>query len=546
MEVSDIFWSFMQERKGIMVATSAMALVAPAIDFVLLPRLYVQLINAVASGTQPMIDRYIGHMLSAMALLQGVHVARSLLVTHLLPAFDAHLKLIVLRHIFSRDVSCDVLTSGDIVYLLSTMSELSRTWVEWWNNQILPHTALLLCAFTVFLRIDVGLATTFMVFLVTMSLAVVGTHRSAMSVSDHTQSMSVLHKHLEDLIHNVHAIQSADAIDMEMDQLQATLIPNAYREYHRAFSKAQQLQTIMIPVGVVFMLVFLKQIIQLRRSGRIPHSEFVSVFFIIATLINTFTWLMDNLGKIIVQTQNLSQMSAAITRFTRVDATWSSEHPAHRPPAESAIGMEDVTFTYQGTRVFDHRSLAFARGTRTAVVGPIGCGKTTLLRLLLGFCVPDRGHLYIEGQWYGELAVANIRRRIGLVPQDTVLFETSLIRNVRYGNESTHSEEAVRRYILEKAGHILGDRIDAPSVGPGGQELSGGQRQLVWCLRVLLRAPAILLMDEPTSFMDAACKRALVSLLDDARARQATIVMVTHDPFLSTHVDRTLYITLIS
>ena len=294
-----------------------MALVAPAIDFVLLPRLYVQLINAVASGTQPMIDRYIGHMLSAMALLQGVHVARSLLVTHLLPAFDAHLKLIVLRHILSRDVSCDVLTSGDIVYLLSTMSELSRTWVEWWNNQILPHTALLLCAFTVFLRIDVGLATTFMVFLVTMSLAVVGTHRSAMSVSDHTQSMSVLHKHLEDLIHNVHAIQSADAIDMEMDQLQATLIPNAYREYHRAFSKAQQLQTIMIPVGVVFMLVFLKQIIQLRRSGRIPHSEFVSVFFIIATLINTFTWLMDNLGKIIVQTQNLSQMSAAITRFTR-------------------------------------------------------------------------------------------------------------------------------------------------------------------------------------------------------------------------------------
>ena len=542
MEVSAFFWKYAQEQKQLMIAMVAMAMAAPAIDLVLLPRLYVRLIGVVGTtghGTQKALNHCLGLILSSTALLQGVHVVRSALVTYMRPSFDAYMKSRLLKQILTRDTSCNVLTSGDIVYLLSTMSDLSRTWIEWWNNQILPHGALLVCAFIVFFRLDAFLASMFLAFLVTLVLTVhQTTQMSASGAQEHVVSMSKLHKHLEDIIRNAHTIQNADMVDGEVHRLKVKMIPASYEGYRKAFAQAQKLQTIMTPIGVLFMLVFLRRVIQLRQDGRVSQNQFVAVFFVVATLISTFTWLMDNMGKVIVEAQHFQYMSKSLMQYANPSPPWSKRLPLHRPPPDAVMGMEDVVFTYQGNLVFSGRSLGFIRGERAAVVGAVGSGKSTLLRLLLGFCVPDRGNMYLEGKWYGELTVAEIRRRIGLVPQDIVLFDMSVVQNVRYGNEETHSEAAVLQFVLQNAGHVLGDRVYADSVGAGGQELSGGQRQLVWCLRMMLRAPPILLMDEPTAFMDKACKAVLIGLLDDARKRGATILLVTHDPFLLSYCDR--------
>ena len=536
MDLPALFWAYAgQEQNSLFMIL--IALVAPAIDLVLLPRLYVNLIEAMSTSEKKQANRWLLYITLAAALLQMVHLVRSVLVTNMIPSFDCFMKTHIMRQILQRDVACNILTSGDIVYLLSTVSELSRTWLEWLNDHILPHAALVLCGLVVFLRLDLALGVVYVLFMCTVMLAFTHTvRRCRAGAEDYVQSMTGLHQHLEDLIRNAPAIRGADMVEAEVRNLQDTMIPSAFRGYHQSFVMARQLQTLMVPIGLVFLVVFLKRIMHLQLQGRITQAQFVSTLFMVATLLNCFMWFTDTMGSAIMDAHHMRHLSASTTDYTHPSTTWHSSVPNHRPP-NAALGMENVTFTFQGHLVFQSRSLSFTRGQLTAVVGTVGCGKSTMLRLFLGFCVPEHGHLYALNSWYAEMKPSEVRQCIALVPQDVVLFDASLVHNVRYGNEDVCTEEQVSAFIVEKAGHILGDRVHATSVGPGGQYLSGGQRQLVWCLRVMLRSPAIILMDEPTAFMDDASKAVLVGLLDGARQKGITVLLVTHDKFLLAHCD---------
>ena len=531
MDLTHIFWVYAQQQGGLLLMMFLVAVTVPVLELIMLPRLYLQLIESVNS-TPNRINRGLVEIVSVVVILQLVHVSRCFLINRMIPTFECFLQTHIMRRILHREATCGVLTSGDIVYLLSTVSEISRTWVEWWNDHILPHGALLLCAFFVFWRMDGVLALYFTTFFVCLSLLVWQTlEQSHASAQHHVQSMSHLHTQLEDLIRNAPAVRSANMVDVEVDRLRDDVIPVAFKDYHKAFAGAQQLQSIMVPLALVFFVVFLKRVIQLRREGRISQTEFVSTFFMIANLLSCFTWFSDTVGEAIMDAQHMVHLVSSTSEVAKDRASWSFVFPSHRPP-DGAIGMENVWFTYHGHTIFHGRSLNFRHRVRTAVVGGVGTGKSTLLRLFLGFCVPDKGHLYVQGSWYGELTPSSVRSCIGMVPQDAVLFDASLIYNVRYGSESTCTEEEVARFVEEKAGHVLGDRMQATSVGPGGQHLSGGQRQLVWCLRIMLRAPPVILMDEPTAFMDDACKAVLIRLLYDVERNGGTVLLVTHDTFL--------------
>jgi len=209
------------------------------------------------------------------------------------------------------------------------------------------------------------------------------------------------------------------------------------------------------------------------------------------------------------------------------------------------IGLADVGFSYpkpeggDGPRVLKGVTLRFEPGERVAILGRIGSGKSTILRLLSGLYRPGEGMVDVDGVDLRQLDPGDFRARVAYVPQDPRLFNGTLRDNVLLGRASADAGRlaAVARLTgLARVaeGHPLG--WDMP-VGEQGGLLSGGQRQLVALTRSLITDPKILLMDEPTSSMDAQSELAFLRQLKEAAAG-CTLVVVTHRPALLELVQR--------
>ncbi|MEH6827460.1 ABC transporter transmembrane domain-containing protein [Parasphingorhabdus sp.] len=207
------------------------------------------------------------------------------------------------------------------------------------------------------------------------------------------------------------------------------------------------------------------------------------------------------------------------------------ENPIALPvPSRGQIAFDNVTFSYPtrpDTEALGNFSLTVSPGETVAVVGPSGAGKSTLFQLAQRFYDPQSGSVRIDGVALPSADPSEIRQRMALVPQETVLFAASARDNLRYGKwEATDEEiwEAARVANAEKFLRALPEGLDS-FMGEAGTRLSGGQRQRISIARALLRNTPILLLDEATSALDAESEKLVQDALDHLMKDRTTIVI---------------------
>ena len=213
-------------------------------------------------------------------------------------------------------------------------------------------------------------------------------------------------------------------------------------------------------------------------------------------------------------------------------------------PSDTTIRFEDVSFSYNpDRRILEGVDFTVPAGRKVAVVGPSGSGKSTLARLLFRFYDVGGGRITIGGTDIREVTAASLRAAIGIVPQDTVLFNDTLDANVRYGRPDAADEEvreAVRLANLESFVANLPRGLDT-MVGERGLKLSGGEKQRVAIARTILKNPPILILDEATSSLDSRSERSIQRALERIAANRTTLVIAHR---LSTVVDADLIVVL--
>ncbi|WP_371686580.1 ABC transporter ATP-binding protein/permease [Brachymonas denitrificans] len=202
-----------------------------------------------------------------------------------------------------------------------------------------------------------------------------------------------------------------------------------------------------------------------------------------------------------------------------------------------AIRFEDVSFAYDPARPILHQvSFEVPPGKTVAVVGPSGAGKSTLARLLYRFYDVQQGRISIDGQDIRDVTQDSLRRAIGIVPQDTVLFNDTVAYNIGYGDTDADQEAIVRAAKAARI-HDFIERTPkgyATMVGERGLKLSGGEKQRVAIARALLKNPPIMVLDEATSALDSATERAIQAELRQVADNKTTLVIAHR---LSTVVD---------
>ena len=217
----------------------------------------------------------------------------------------------------------------------------------------------------------------------------------------------------------------------------------------------------------------------------------------------------------------------------------ASRSPVNSPPnplpaqvtrAGSAIKFEAVTFHYPSrpaTAALSNFSLSVAPGETVAIVGPSGAGKSTVFQLLLRFYDPALGRIELDGVATRDMSLHDLRQRIGIVPQDAVIFSTSALENIRYGNPDATDEEtraAARAAFAHEFISALPEGYDS-FLGERGVRLSGGQRQRIAIARAMLKNAPLLLLDEATSALDAESERMVQAALESAMKGRTTLVI---------------------
>jgi ATP-binding cassette subfamily B protein len=211
-------------------------------------------------------------------------------------------------------------------------------------------------------------------------------------------------------------------------------------------------------------------------------------------------------------------------------------------PLEREIRLENVTFSYgSNPPTLVNLNLQVRAGDRIAVVGGSGAGKSTLIGLLLRLYDPNQGRVLFDGRDIRTATIASLRGQLAVVPQDTMLFNTTVRENIALGREGASDEEierAARAAAIHEVIMQLEDGYDTV-VGERGMRLSGGQRQRLAIARALIRDPRLLILDEATSALDAQTEAEILRTLEEA-ARGRTTIMITHRIAAASQCDRIL------
>ena len=289
-------------------------------------------------------------------------------------------------------------------------------------------------------------------------------------------------------------------------------------------------QGAIIGIGLVLVMGFAGWDIQ---AGRMSVGDFVAVNTYLLQLYLPLNFLGYVYREVRQAVIDLERMLGLIEE--EPDITDVENAPALRL-SKGAISFKDVHFSYGNRPILKGVSFDVPAGKRVAIVGPSGAGKSTISRLLFRFYDPQQGQILIDDQDVRHVRQETVRAAIGVVPQDTVMFNASIGYNIGYGHfgaDQNAIEEAAKLASIDEFISQLPEGYES-LVGERGLKLSGGEKQRVAIARAILKQPTIFLFDEATSALDSRTEKDIQIALDKVSKSQTTLVIAHR---LSTIVD---------
>jgi ATP-binding cassette subfamily B protein len=513
------------------ILTSALgALIVAAAAMLALPVALRQLIDhGLVASNVAVINRYFLGFLAA-AVVFGIFAAlRFYLVTWLGERVVADLREAVYRRVVRMDPTFfEVTRTGEVLSRLTADTTLVQA-ISGVNLSIMLRSVLNLIGAMIMLALTSARLMGVILVLIPLVIGpIIIVGRRVRKLSRAAQDRIADTSSLVD--ETLNAIQTVQAFTLE--ELQSGRYAAAVEESFRAAIRRSRVRALLTAVGTAMIFSGITYVLWLGAQAVIAHrmstgqlTQFMVYAALVATAVASLTEMWGELQRAAGAMERLAELLAAEPGIAA--PALPSALPAR---VRGAVSFERVYFKYPSrpeSWALSDLSLDVRSGETVAIVGPSGAGKSTTFQLLLRFYDPARGAIRIDGLPIIGMDPQALRRQIGFVPQDTVLFGASARENIAYGRPGSSDaqiEAAARAAAADEFLRTLPAGYDT-FLGERGTRLSGGQRQRIAIARAILKDPPILLLDEATSSLDAESERLVQMALAELMRGRTTLVI---------------------
>ena len=466
---------------------------------------------------------------------------------HLIPEFSVFFRNYIIRKLYLKyqnhmeDLKIGVI-STKLIELPLNMTEF----IDMFMNMIFPRLFIVIVITFYFLYLDYRIGLIIIVGVTILYFLQKKTVNGCLKLSINNNSIfENLNEINKDKLSNLSSIYSSNKVNYEINK--SSLINNIYRDkYKTSLQCINKVKTIGYTMNIILFIFINSMALYLYVKNKINIGVLISVFL---TVIYLLQYLMDLSfwsPKIIEYMGNINNSKKFLEDLANVKTD-------EKPPiyiTNGSVEFKNMSFGYGDNLLFSNMNFKLNSGRKACIVGKSGSGKSSIIKLLMGYYPISNGTILIDGQKISDYNVGSIRQNISYIHQSVILFNLTVYENIIYGlvnddvdnnnidNGNIPSHEQVNKLIkdlhLENVYKNLPDGIDT-NVGVNGDKLSGGQRQITFLLREIISDKKLFILDEPTSALDPENRKNVQTFIKNLKNK--TVIIITHDNDFANYVD---------
>jgi ATP-binding cassette subfamily B protein len=524
-------WPFLKPHRG-QLALAGVALLLAALSALLVPVAFRQLIDfGFSKGSNPrQVDLYFAALMGIATLLALATAARFYMVSWLGERVTSDMKSAIYSHVIAQSPEFfETTQTGEVVSRLSADITLIQTLIGTSLSMGLRNGLLFLGGLLMMFITSPTLAAWILLLLIFVVLPFVFMGRRVRKLSraslDRVADSSAL---AGEMLNAASVVQSFAREKIEGQRFSQS-VENAFKSAI-ARIRARSVLTVMAILLVFAAIVFVlwlgaHAVVRGEMSGG-ALAQFILYAVIVAGSIAALSEVMGDMQRAVGATERLLELLHLRSQIQ------TPAQPQFLSATQQGLSIEfkAVTFAYPSrpeVLAVNQLNLQIAAGETIALVGTSGAGKTTLFQLLQRFYETSSGQIKVQGIDVREVELQNLRSQIGVVPQDTVIFSSNALENIRFGRANASDEEVINAAKAAAAHDFISALPEGYQsfLGERGVRLSGGQKQRIAIARALLKNPPLLLLDEATSALDAESERAVQQALEAAMTGRTTLII---------------------
>lgn len=537
LDINQYFYEYMLQNKLTFLICALLLFTYP-LQKVVLPKYYGKVISNLQDGSNKKFIESAKMLLIIYASIQFLHSIYQKVQGTLIPKFsEFSMKKIFSSLLKNDNEDFENMKVGEILAKISKLPSLIYRYLDILKSVVFSQ--LIVFATCVFHYYQVSFQTFLSFILVVFGVLLLQfiTYKTTMGVeTKREQEQDKIYQHLQDVLNNLISVIVCKNEEYEKDKL-----TQIFGSFTKTFNKVLNINFIMRVIFSffnIFSFCLLNYILYKEYSNKnITKEHFISSFIITYSVLQLFNDGAHSVRMLVDMTSQITDMeqffnsqifqkkhdSEENDRFVNGDIVFKNVNHIYNKNGSEHVALKNI-------------NLEIKQNENIALTGHIGSGKSTLIKALLKLTVPTSGTVTIGGVDINNISKKELYSHVFYIPQKPKLMNRTLYENIIYGLEEPEHKKDVLFKIENIMTFMKLDDITKQtftekmneSVGLEGSKLSGGQRQIVWIIRALLRNPSIIIMDEPTSSLDKSNKQKIYNIIEEIGI-QKTIIVISHD-----------------